>query len=109
MSASIFISFYPLGSSSEMLDTQTKACLSILHQKGLKPSIHSQGCHCSITVVCDGFANQLTDNWVFIDLGLSVDGDYDTVVGAIKACHRAVHSLGCPRMTTEIKISTTPN
>ena len=38
--------------------------------------------------------------------GTNVEGDWDTVMAAVKACHEAVHTMGAPRITTTIKLGT---
>lgn len=37
--------------------------------------------------------------------GTNIEGDYDEVLAAVKACIEAVHKLGAPRLVTTIKIS----
>ncbi|MYD42709.1 MAG: MTH1187 family thiamine-binding protein [Gammaproteobacteria bacterium] len=36
--------------------------------------------------------------------GTNIEGEYDTVFAAIKACHMKVHEMGAPRITTSIKL-----
>ncbi|MCY4095860.1 MAG: MTH1187 family thiamine-binding protein [Gammaproteobacteria bacterium] len=38
--------------------------------------------------------------------GTNIEGDFDTVFQAIKACHEKVHAMGAPRITTSIKLGT---
>ena len=38
--------------------------------------------------------------------GTNIEGDYDVVMAAIKACHEAVHAMGAPRISTTIKLGT---
>ncbi len=38
--------------------------------------------------------------------GTVIDGDFDAVTAAIKACHEAVHAMGCARITSTVKIGT---
>lgn len=38
--------------------------------------------------------------------GTNVEGDWDTVMAAVKACHKKVHGMGAPRITTTIKLGT---
>jgi uncharacterized protein (TIGR00106 family) len=38
--------------------------------------------------------------------GTNVEGDWDTVMAAVKACHEKVHGMGAPRITTTIKLGT---
>ena len=38
--------------------------------------------------------------------GTNIEGDYDEVFEAIKACHEKIHTMGAPRITTAIKLGT---
>lgn len=38
--------------------------------------------------------------------GTNVEGDWDTVMAAVKACHQAVHDQGAPRIFTTLKVGT---
>lgn len=38
--------------------------------------------------------------------GTNIEGDYDAVFKAIKACHEKIHAMGAPRITTSIKLGT---
>ena len=38
--------------------------------------------------------------------GTNIEGDWDAVMAAIKACHEAVHAMGAPRITTTLKMGT---
>lgn len=38
--------------------------------------------------------------------GTIVEGEWDAVFAAVKACHVAVHEKGAPRITTTIKVGT---
>ena len=38
--------------------------------------------------------------------GTVIEGEWDDVVAAVKACHEAVHAKGAPRITTTIKVGT---
>ena len=38
--------------------------------------------------------------------GTNVEGEWDVVFDAIKACHERVHELGTPRISTSIKVGT---
>ena len=51
----------------------------------------------------------LTDAGLSIRLhayGTNIEGDWDTVMAAIKACHEKVHAMGAPRISTTIKLGT---
>lgn len=38
--------------------------------------------------------------------GTNIEGPWDDVFAAIKKCHEVVHELGCPRISTTIKLGT---
>lgn len=38
--------------------------------------------------------------------GTNVEGDWDAVMEALKACHTAVHGAGAPRISTTIRLGT---
>ena len=38
--------------------------------------------------------------------GTNIEGDWDTVMAAVKRCHQVVHDMGAPRITTTIKLGT---
>jgi uncharacterized protein (TIGR00106 family) len=38
--------------------------------------------------------------------GTNIEGEWDAVMAAIKACHEKVHAMGAPRISTTIKLGT---
>jgi uncharacterized protein (TIGR00106 family) len=38
--------------------------------------------------------------------GTNIEGEWDTVFAAVKACHEKVHGMGAPRIHTNIKLGT---
>lgn len=38
--------------------------------------------------------------------GTNIEGEWDDVFAAIKACHETVHGMGAPRIHTNIKLGT---
>ena len=38
--------------------------------------------------------------------GTNVEGDWDEVMAAIKRCHKRVHEMGAPRISTTIRLGT---
>jgi uncharacterized protein (TIGR00106 family) len=38
--------------------------------------------------------------------GTAIEGEWDAVMAAVKACHKKVHTMGAPRVFTTLKIST---
>lgn len=55
-------------------------CQQILQEAGLKTNLHAYG--------------------------TNIEGEWDTVMQAIRNCHKKVHDLGAPRITTTIKLGT---
>ena len=43
---------------------------------------------------------------VIVDLCVvPIEGEWQPVFAAIEACHHAVHAMGCPRVYTNLKVS----
>jgi uncharacterized protein (TIGR00106 family) len=38
--------------------------------------------------------------------GTNVEGEWDAVMAALRACHEALHAMGVPRIHTDIKLGT---
>lgn len=38
--------------------------------------------------------------------GTTIEGEWETVMEAIKRCHNRVHEMGAPRITTTLKLGT---
>lgn len=55
-------------------------CQKILRQLGLKHTLHAYG--------------------------TNIEGEWDTVMDAIKRCHVRVHEMGAPRISSTIKLGT---
>ena len=56
------------------------ACETVLEQSGLSHTLHANG--------------------------TGVEGEWDEVFAAIRACHEKVHAMGAPRISTVIKVGT---
>jgi uncharacterized protein (TIGR00106 family) len=56
------------------------ACHKVLKDAGLKTELHAYG--------------------------TNIEGEWDKVMAAVKACHEKVHAMGAPRITTTIKMGT---
>ncbi len=56
------------------------ACQKVLREAGLETRLHSYG--------------------------TNVEGDWDAVFAAIKRCHKVVHELGAPRITSTLRFGT---
>ena len=38
--------------------------------------------------------------------GTNMEGEWDAVMAAVRACHEALHAMGVPRIHTDIKLGT---
>jgi uncharacterized protein (TIGR00106 family) len=38
--------------------------------------------------------------------GTNIEGEWDAVVAAIRACHEALHAMGAPRISSSIRLGT---
>ena len=56
------------------------ACHKVLQRAGLKTQLHAYG--------------------------TNIEGEWDEVMEAVKACHTTIHEMGAPRITTTIKMGT---
>ena len=56
------------------------ACEEVLNRPGLKTTLHANG--------------------------TNIEGEWDEVFAAVKACHEKVHAMGAPRIHTNIKLGT---
>ena len=79
MKAVIEFSLIPIGAGVS-LSKYVAACEQILSEAGLKSELHANG--------------------------TNVEGDWDAIMSAIKRCHKLVHEMGAPRISTLVKIST---
>lgn len=62
------------------LSKYVAACEEILARPGLKTALHANG--------------------------TNIEGEWDDVFAAVKACHEKVHEMGAPRIHTNIKLGT---
>lgn len=69
----------PLGVGTSV-SREVTICERILRESGLKTMLHAYG--------------------------TNVEGEWDDVMAAIKRCHEALHELGVPRISTNIRIGT---
>jgi uncharacterized protein (TIGR00106 family) len=56
------------------------ACHKMLQATGLKTALHSYG--------------------------TNIEGEWDEVFAAVKACHETLHSMGVPRISTSLRVGT---
>jgi uncharacterized protein (TIGR00106 family) len=69
----------PVGTESSV-SRYIKACEQVLEEAGLVRRVHAYG--------------------------TNIEGDWDSVVAAVKRCHERVHELGAPRISTTLKLGT---
>ena len=62
------------------LSPYVAACEKVLADAGLKTALHAYG--------------------------TNIEGDWDKVFAAVKRCHKVVHEMGAPRVSTTIKLGT---
>ncbi|TVM01316.1 MAG: hypothetical protein CV087_11040 [Candidatus Brocadia sp. WS118] len=79
MKAIADFSLVPLGVGVSV-SKYVAACERVLKEAGLKIHLHAYG--------------------------TNVEGEWDTVMAAIKRCHEVVHEMGAPRVSTNIRIGT---
>lgn len=56
--------------------------------------------------VCEGVLAETSLHYELHANGTNLEGDWDEVMQAIKACHEKLHELGVPRIANQIKIGT---
>ncbi len=56
------------------------ACQRVLRDAGLEPLMHAYGSN--------------------------VEGEWETVFGALQRCHEVVHEMGAPRISTSVRLGT---
>ena len=67
---------------------------------GVGVSLSQQIAACERVLAGAGLKTQLHAN------GTNIEGDWDTVMAALKKCHEVLHDSGVPRVHTEIRIGT---
>ncbi|MDH3585066.1 MAG: MTH1187 family thiamine-binding protein [Phycisphaerae bacterium] len=56
------------------------ACQRVLQEAGLQTRLHAYG--------------------------TNIEGEWETVLGAVRRCHEVVHEMGAPRISTTLKLGT---
>jgi uncharacterized protein (TIGR00106 family) len=79
MNVILDLSVVPLGVGVSV-SRYVVACQKVLTEAGLKPRLHAYG--------------------------TTIEGEWDTVLAAVKRCHEVVHDMGVPRISTTIKLGT---
>lgn len=73
------VSLVPLGVGIS-LSKYIAACERVFREAGLKINLHAYG--------------------------TNLEGEWETVMAAIKRCHEVVHQMGAPRISTNIRLGT---
>jgi len=79
MKAIADISIIPLGVGLS-LSSYVAACEQVFSEHGLEPRLHANG--------------------------TNIEGDWDRVMVALKACHEKLHEMGVPRIATNLRLGT---
>lgn len=79
MKVLVDISVVPLGVGLS-LSSYIAECERIFRAAGLKTALHAYG--------------------------TNVEGEWDDVFGAVKRCHEALHAMGAPRISTNLRLGT---
>jgi uncharacterized protein (TIGR00106 family) len=79
MNVMIDLCIVPIGVGVS-LSPYVAACERVLVEAGLKTALHAYG--------------------------TNIEGEWDAVFVAVKRCHRVVHEMGAPRVSTVIKLGT---
>ena len=79
MKVIIDLTIVPIGVGVS-LSKYVAACEEVLDRPGLKTALHANG--------------------------TNIEGEWDDVFAAVKACHEKVHGMGAPRIHTNIKLGT---
>ena len=79
MNVIVDLCLVPIGIGTS-LSKYVAACEKVLSETGLGYTLHANG--------------------------TNIQGEWDTVFGAIKKCHETVHGMGAPRIFTTVKCGT---
>ena len=79
MQVIVDIAIVPIGVGNT-LSPWVAACERVLREAGLEPVLHANG--------------------------TNVEGDWDVVFGALRRCHETLHTMGAPRISTNIRLGT---
>ncbi|AUN93465.1 MTH1187 family thiamine-binding protein [Pseudazoarcus pumilus] len=79
MQVIVDIAIVPIGVGNT-LSPWVAACERVLREAGLEPVLHANG--------------------------TNVEGDWDEVFGALRRCHETLHTMGAPRISTNIRLGT---
>lgn len=57
-------------------------------------------------VACQDILDEFELSHMLHAYGTNIEGEYEAVFSAIKACHEKIHAMGAPRISTSIKLGT---
>ena len=55
---------------------------------------------------CEKIFKQANLKTILHSYGTNIEGEWDEVFSAVKKCHEAVHKMGAPRISTNIRFGT---
>jgi uncharacterized protein (TIGR00106 family) len=67
---------------------------------GVGTSVSAHIAACQRVIEAAGLSHQMHA------YGTNIEGDWDTVMAVVKACHEQVHAMGAPRISTTMKLGT---
>lgn len=73
------IAIVPIGVGLS-LSRYVAACEKVFVEAGLEPTLHANG--------------------------TNIEGEWDEVMAALKRCHKVLHSMGAPRVATNLRLGT---
>ncbi len=79
MRVNVDLCVIPIGVGTSLSD-YVAACQRVLREAGLSTRLHA--------------------------FGTNIEGEWDDVMAAVKACHEAVHAMGAARISSTLKIGT---
>ena len=79
MRVNVDLCVIPIGVGTSLSD-YVAACQRVLREAGLTTRLHA--------------------------FGTNIEGEWDDVMAAVKACHEAVHGMGAARISSTLKIGT---
>ncbi|KAI9352977.1 hypothetical protein DFJ73DRAFT_624628, partial [Zopfochytrium polystomum] len=67
---------------------------------GVGTSVRNEVAECQRILQKSGLVYEMHAN------GTNVEGEWDDIMRVIKECQESIHAMGCPRISTSIKIGT---
>ncbi|MCP4178816.1 MAG: MTH1187 family thiamine-binding protein, partial [bacterium] len=57
-------------------------------------------------ILCEQILEKANLKTILHSYGTNIEGEWDDVFKAIKQCHKEIHKLGAPRISTSIRLGT---